>query len=133
MGETGSKFLRTLRDEKKILANKCPKTGKVFVPPKLNSPTTLEPITEFLTLDGTGKVMAFTQRHYESAAAPKDLPRIYALVLLDGATQAIPHFLGEVDFSQIHVGMRVKAVFREERTGHILDIMYFKPTEGSAS
>lgn len=134
VGETGSKFLRALRDDKKILANKCPDTGKVFCPPKLNSPTTLKPITEWLELKGTGVVQTFTRRHYKSLAVADGLPDIYALILLDGASQALPHFLGEVDFKNVKIGMRVEAVFHDVpgaekggRAGHILDIKYFKP------
>ncbi|MBS0618150.1 MAG: OB-fold domain-containing protein [Spirochaetes bacterium] len=127
VGDTGSKFLRALRDDKKILANKCPTTGKIFCPPKLNSPYSLQPITEWLELAGTGTVKAFTQRHYESRAIAPDAPKITALIELDGATQALPHFLGEVDFAKIKIGMRVQAVFREDPTGHILDIKYFRP------
>ena len=39
------------------------------------------------------------------------------------------HMLGEVDPEDVHVGMKVKAVWkpREERTGAITDILYFKP------
>lgn len=127
VGETGSRFLRALRDEQKLLANKCPKTGQIFCPPKLNSPYTLEPITEWLELAGTGTVQTFTRRHYESRAVTPGTPDIYALIRLDGATQALPHYLGEVDFTQVKTGMRVAAVFRENREGHILDIKYFKP------
>lgn len=129
VGTTGSKFLRSLRDDKKLLANKCPHTGQIFCPPKLNSPYTLEPITEWLELTGKGTVQTFTLRHYDSLAAESTLPKIYALIRLDGATQALPHFLGEVDFSKIHKGMRVEPVFRESREGHILDIQYFRPVE----
>jgi hypothetical protein len=129
VGETGSRFLRALRDEKKILANKCPKTGQVFCPPKLNSPYTLEPITEWLELSGTGTVETFTRRHYASRAAAPNSPDTYALIKLDGATQLLPHFLGEVEFSQVRRGLRVAPVFRDERVGHILDIKYFKPLE----
>lgn len=127
VGETGSRFLRALRDEQKLLANKCPKTGQIFCPPKLNSPYTLEPITEWLELAGTGTVQTFTKRHYPSRAATPGTPEIYALIRLDGATQSLPHYLGEVEFSQVKTGMRVAAVFRENREGHILDIQYFKP------
>ncbi|GAB4424863.1 MAG: Zn-ribbon domain-containing OB-fold protein [Turneriella sp.] len=127
VGETGSRFLRALRDEKKLLANKCPKTGQVFCPPKLNSPYTLEPITEWVELPGTGTVQTFTRRHYSSRAATAGSPDIYALIKLDGATQMLPHFLGEVNFAEVRHGLRVSAVFRDERVGHILDIKYFKP------
>lgn len=36
------------------------------------------------------------------------------------------HFIDEVDLADIHIGMRVKAVFAKERKGNILDIEYFK-------
>jgi uncharacterized OB-fold protein len=35
--------------------------------------------------------------------------------------------LGEVKPEELRVGMRVKAVFREERKASILDIKYFRP------
>jgi uncharacterized OB-fold protein len=131
VGETGSRFLKSLRDDKKILANKCPQTGQIFCPPKLNSPYSLKPITEWLELSGAGTVKTFTRRHYETLAVPAGTPDICALILLDGATQSLPHFLSEVDFSQVKIGMRVQAVFRENREGHILDIKYFRPTSES--
>ena len=127
VGETGSKFLRALRDDKKLLANKCPTTGTIFCPPKKDSPTSLEPITEWLELTGDGEVLSYTQRHYETTAAEKGLPTIYALIKLDGADQAMPHLLSEVELSQVKKGMRVTPVFKEDRVGHILDIKYFKP------
>ena len=127
--DTGSRFLRALRDDKKLLANKCPKTGQVFCPPKLNSPYSLEPITEWLELSGTGTVTTFTERSYDSRAALPDAPRIYALIQLDGATQQLPHLLGEVDFKDVKIGLRVEPVFKETREGHILDISYFRPVK----
>lgn len=35
--------------------------------------------------------------------------------------------LGEIDPEQIRIGMRVQAVFKDEREASILDIKYFKP------
>jgi uncharacterized OB-fold protein len=37
--------------------------------------------------------------------------------------------IGEVDLHTLKIGMRVKAVFREQREGNLLDIRYFKPVE----
>ena len=127
VGETGSRFLKAIRDDKKLVGNKCPKTGEVFCPPKKNSPYNLAPITEWVELPGEGTVESYTQRHYETKAAEGSLSKIYALIKLDGASHSLPHLLGEVEFSKIKKGMRVKPVFKEEREGHILDIEYFKP------
>ena len=54
-------------------------------------------------------------------------PFIYGIILLDGADTGLTHFLGEVDPEDMRIGMRVEAVFQEEREGSILDIKYFRP------
>jgi uncharacterized OB-fold protein len=43
----------------------------------------------------------------------------------------IMHMLGQVDPQEVHIGMRVKAVWKppDERQGSITDIRYFKPLE----
>ena len=35
-GATGTKFLKEIRDNKKIMGIKCPSCGKVYVPPRLH-------------------------------------------------------------------------------------------------
>jgi uncharacterized OB-fold protein len=54
-------------------------------------------------------------------------PFAYALIKLDGADTGFLHVLGEVDPGKIREGMRVEAVFAEERKGSPLDIAYFRP------
>jgi len=60
-------------------------------------------------------------------------PEIPAVIEIDGASplHGILHKLGEVDPQQVHIGMRVKAVWKpeNERQGAITDILYFKPLE----
>ena len=53
----------------------------------------------------------------------------YAIIKLDGAGTGFLHVLGEVDLEKIKEGMRVKAVFAEERVGLPTDIAYFKPID----
>ncbi len=127
VGEVGSKFLRALRDDKKILANTCTKTQEVFCPPKKFSPHTMKENTKWVELSGHGKVLSYTKRCYENKIT-KDLSyNIYGLILLEGASHPILHFLSEIEFEDVKVNMAVKAVFKEQREGHILDIKYFKP------
>jgi uncharacterized OB-fold protein len=56
-------------------------------------------------------------------------PFAYGIILLDGASTGMVHFLGEVDFEEIKPGIRVEAVFKDERIGDILDIRYFRPVK----
>lgn len=57
------------------------------------------------------------------------LPYVLARVLLDGADTSILHVLGEVEPREVRMGMRVEAVWRDERTGFPNDdIRHFRPT-----
>jgi uncharacterized OB-fold protein len=58
---------------------------------------------------------------------PAETPLAYGIVQLDGADTGFVHMLGEVEPEQLRIGMRMQAVFREEREASILDIRYFKP------
>jgi uncharacterized OB-fold protein len=54
-------------------------------------------------------------------------PFAYGIILLNKASTGLVHLLGEVNFDEIKSGMRVEAVFKDERTGDIMDIRYFRP------
>ena len=66
-------------------------------------------------------------------------PEIPAVIVLDGASSldsgpimgGLMHLLGEVEPDKVHIGMKVKAVWKapEEREGSVTDILYFKPIE----
>jgi uncharacterized OB-fold protein len=51
-------------------------------------------------------------------------------VLLDGADTVLMHVLGECPIDQVHMGMRVQAVWqpRETWTTSMKNIKYFKPS-----
>jgi len=55
---------------------------------------------------------------------PLDEPFAWALIKLDGADTAMLHAVGATDLT---TGMRVKAKWRDERTGYITDIECFVP------
>ena len=67
------------------------------------------------------------RRRLESIPADRKAPVIWGLVKLDGADTALLHYLDEVRPEEVAIGMRVKAVFAESRTGGIRDISHFKP------
>ncbi len=127
-GTIGSVFLVALRDEKKILGLKHPKTGLVMVPPRQVDETTLEPLGEdWVEIGPAGEVTNFTVVRYEEDYQPKKPPYVLALIKLDGADTPLTHVLGGVDLEQVKVGMKVTAVFAEERSGSLTDISHFEP------
>jgi len=129
VGETGSRFLIGLRDHKKIFGTRCLKCDKVYLPPRKNCGQCFSENLEWVELGSQGTLITYTMVRYESSAMPMKPPFAYGIILLDGASTGMVHFLGEVDPEEIKPGMRVEAVFKEERIGDILDIRYFRPVK----
>jgi hypothetical protein len=61
-----------------------------------------------------------------------DRPFAFALVKLDGADSALLHYVDTSSRDQMATGMRVRAVWRAERHGHITDIASFVPDTGDS-
>lgn len=120
-GEVLSRFLKALRDERKILANRCPGCRKVYVPPKKTCGTCFADCGDWLEVGPRGRLISFTQALYD------DKRPIYGRILLDGADTGLLHFLSGAELGELRSGMAVEAVFAESRAGSILDISHFAP------
>ncbi|UCD56203.1 MAG: Zn-ribbon domain-containing OB-fold protein, partial [Candidatus Hydrogenedentota bacterium] len=126
-GETASRFFTAIRDEQKIMGIRCARCGKVFLPPRKTCPSCFSQNEEWVPLSTEGELISFTVARRQLAALPRKVPVIYGLIKLDGADTALLHMLGEVDPSEVRIGMRVAAKFSDNRTGSIMDIDYFTP------
>lgn len=125
-------YLAALK-EGKIIGAYCPGCRKTVVPPRIVCEWCFHPMTEYIPLKDTGVVNTFSLCYVTWDVQRIQEPQIPAVIEIDGASpkHGILHLLGEVDAKKVHVGMRVKAVWKppEERTGAITDILYFKPIE----
>ncbi len=126
-GETATRFLTALRDEKKILGVKCATCGKTYIPPRKNCPTCFTENNEWIELTGEGTVQACTVARRQQASIPRTVPVVFALIKMDGADTALLHYVEGVEPEKVAIGMRVKAHFAEKRNGTIQDIACFKP------
>ena len=127
VGALASKFFIALRDNKKIMGVKCSKCNLVIVPPRSICSKCYSKLDEYVELDGKGTLLTYTVVHYVPPVEGLKPPFAYGVIQLDGADTGFTHILGEVDLQSIDVGMRVEAVFNENRQGNILDIKYFRP------
>ena len=85
VGETGSRFLVALRDDKEIWGTKCPSCNKVYVPPLKNCGECFTLTDEWVKVGSTGTLASFTVVHYAHAMQPVETPFAYGLIRLDGA------------------------------------------------
>ena len=127
-GKVVGKFYDELEENHRLLGIKCPKCKTVYFPPRQTCGQCFENMEEWVEVESKGIVTNFTVVHYsEPSYQPVEAPFAQALIKLNGSDTPFVHLLGETDFDKIDIGMRVKAVFSDEKTGNILNIKYFKP------
>lgn len=127
-GPVRSKFLLSLRDYQKILGTRCLTCGRVYVPARSTCPKCFEDMEEWVEVSHEGILESYTIVYQSEPVHIADTPFVFGIIKLDGADTGMVHRLGEIDFEKIRIGMRVRAVFSEERKGDIRDIQYFKPS-----
>ena len=124
------RYLASLK-EGIILGSHCSTCRKTVVPPRTVCEWCFRPMDEFVPLQDTGTVNTFSLCYVTWDVKRIKEPEIPAVIEIDGASplHGIMHMLDEVDPQAVHIGMRVKAVWKpaEERQGSITDILYFKP------
>lgn len=124
-GPAISKFLTAFRDDKRIWGLKCPKCNQVVVPAQDYCDICAEDMSEWVEVGQEGKIVTWTVVRRDHVLYPHKAPFAYALIQLDGADRSMLHTVVAQDYATIKEGARVKAVWKEERTGHIRDLDYF--------
>lgn len=130
VGIYGSKFLQELRDNRRLLGIKCPSCGLVYVPPRQVCGPCFVKMDEWVELETTGVLQAFSVVNYQfidpATGISRPIPYTYGYVKPDGADTTFSHIINENDPAKLRPGIRVRAVFAEERRGTLLDIEYFE-------
>jgi uncharacterized OB-fold protein len=126
-GEHYGRFFREMRDNKRIMGVKCSRCGAVLLPPRPYCGFCFEPADQWVELPDEGVLTSYTVVSLPFTGQPTEPPYTLAFIMLDGADVPLPHLLGDVDASKVEVGMRVKAVWAEDRKGTLHDIEYFRP------
>jgi len=125
-----SKYLAGFK-EGLIMGAHCTTCRKIVVPPRTVCEWCFRPMDDFVPLEDSGTVNTYSLCYITWDVKRIKEPQISVVVEIDGASplHGIMHLVSEVDPEEVHIGMRVKAVWKppEEREGAITDIKYFKP------
>ena len=124
-----SSFFRGLA-EGRIVGQRCPACGKVYVPPRGACPVDGVPTAEEVELPDHGIVTTFCIVNVPFLGQKIQPPYVSAYVLLDGADIAFLHLIQGIAANEVRMGMRVRAVWkpREEWGTTIENILHFEPT-----
>ena len=133
VGPTFSRFYEGLKEEK-ILGNECPQCGKILVPARTFCAACFVDMGELKEVSQEGQIVTWTLASEVFFGMPSDPPFIGALIRLDGTDCNFLHLIGGIPLddpdavrSRIGSGTRVKAVWSNDKKGHMLDIKYFEP------
>jgi len=121
-------YLRGLA-EGRLLGQRCPICAKVYIPTRGTCPTDGVPMEEVVELPETGTVTTFCVVNVPYPGQRVTPPYVAAAVLLDGADIAFQHLILGCAASEVHMGMRVRAVWkpRDQWTTHAENIDHFAP------
>jgi len=124
-----SDFLRGLADGR-LLAQRCPACGKVYIPPRGACPTDGVPTSEEVELPDHGIVTTFCVVNVDYPGQRVAAPYVAASVLLDGADIPFQHLVLGCDPGEVRMGMRVRAVWKpRDHWGTTWEnIDHFQPT-----
>ncbi|MFI7589785.1 Zn-ribbon domain-containing OB-fold protein [Spongisporangium articulatum] len=123
-----SRFLRGIV-EGRLIGQRCPTCGKVYLPPRSACPVDGVPPTDEVEVADRGVVTTFCVVNVPFLGQRITPPYITAYVLLDGADMAIQHLILGIPAEDVRMGLRVRAVWRpREEWGHTLEnISHFEP------
>lgn len=130
-GPVMGKFLNAFK-EKKILANKCPKCGRLQLPPREVCAECVVRATDWVEVGPEGVISIMDVTFYASpdplTGESRETPYVAAHFLLDGCKghETLWHELKAEDMNRAKKGDRVRPVWNENRIGAITDIKYFE-------
>jgi hypothetical protein len=130
-GPVMGKFLKAF-SKKQILANKCPKCGRLQLPPREVCAECRVRATDWVEVGPEGVITICDIAYYASpdplSGESRETPYCSAHFLLDGCKghETLWHELKPSDIERARKGARVRPVWNEERIGAITDIKYFE-------
>lgn len=133
-GPIMGRFLAELLDNRRIMAVRAP-GGRCLLPPREVDAVTIQEAVEWVEVGPEGTIRDFDVVYYASpdplTGETRDVPYIICWVDLDGAGEGAPlwHLLDAPDPGKVRCGMRVRAVFNDERCGCMEDIRHFEIIE----
>ena len=133
-GQALTGFFKATATDKQIMGATCTKCAKVIVPPlglcgRCFAPTG----KDWVKVSDRGTLITFTTVYLPFPGQPKEPPYTYGMIKLDGTDTFFAHLIEEIEAEEIYCGMRLEALWSEERKGDLYDILYFRPEASIAS
>lgn len=123
-----SEFLRTIV-QGRLLGRRRSNGPEVYVPPRDYCPSDGVAMGEYVEVADVGTVTTFAIVNVPFAGQEITPPYVTAYILLDGADVPVQHLVLGCEAAEVHIGMRVRAVWlpEAERPASMKAIAHFEP------
>ncbi|MDA8335920.1 MAG: Zn-ribbon domain-containing OB-fold protein [Peptococcaceae bacterium] len=132
-GATWTRFFEGFK-ERKIYGTKCPQCARILVPARAFCPRCFVDTEDWVEVSQEGSLVSWNYVNYRYFGMPTEPPYVGGLIRLDGTDVGFLHLIGGFGLSDLEEvkknvksGMKVRAVWSDERQGNIMDIRYFEP------
>lgn len=112
-GIATTRFLRAIK-EKRLVGERCPETGKVYIPPRGVSPVCGLPTTEQVELGHDGTMVSYCVVNLDFTGNAQEIPYVSALIVVDGSDIPIYGLVREIPYDQVRIGLRLKSVWVDD-------------------
>jgi uncharacterized OB-fold protein len=126
-GVANTAFFDALRDRGVLLGSRCESCGVTYLPARLFCERCFGELAADVECGPEGTLESWSVSHVDVDGRRLDAPVRLGLARMDGADTVLLHLL--LDSSEPRIGMRVRAVFRDDRAGSIDDLRGFAPVE----
>lgn len=128
-GAAMERFCASLR-VRRIEALRCDGCARRYLPPRPFCGNCRRRLHEWAPVADVGTLEAWTVVHLPildgRTGEARPAPYGMGLIRLDGADTTVNHYLAENEPARLAVGLRVRAVWRDELRGAIDDILHFE-------
>lgn len=128
-GDAMQRFTEGLK-QRRIEALHCRKCGRRYLPPRPFCGVCYLRLTDWVPVSDEGSLEAWTVVYLPIIDSRTGLTRAgpygMGLIRLDGADTTLNHYLSETEPGRLSIGMRVKAIWREDLHGAVDDILHFE-------
>jgi hypothetical protein len=128
-GVGNTAFFEALRDRGVFLGSRCENCKVTYLPARMFCERCLAELEPSAECGPEGELMSWTVARLDVDDQPLDGPVTYGSVRLDGADTVLLHRLVGLGGDPT-IGMRLRAIIADERTGSIFDIEGFAPAPG---
>ena len=129
-GHALTRFFAESRDHKQLMGTRCPRCAAVIVPAARICTRCFAETNAWVEVSDHGVLHTFTTVHLPFPGQPTEPPYTYGLILLDGTHTYYSHLIAEPPENLV-CGMRVEAVWSENRKGDLFDILHFRREKGN--